>query len=1021
MDRMDEGNNEIDESLYSRQLYVMGHEAQRRMANSNVLISCLNGVGVEVAKNIILAGVKSVSLLDIEPTSYLDLSSQFYLSEQDIGRPRAEACLQKLSDLNQYVPVSVSDGDLNSSLEFLKEYQVVVLIDSPLEQQIQVNSFCRGNGICFISGDARGVFGKVFCDFGDEFLVSDPNGEPAASFMIASVTQDTPGLVTTLEDSRHGLETGDVVEFSDVTGMSELNGQQFTVKVTSPYAFEIGDTAAYSTYERGGYVNQIKQPVTLSFKNLQQALDDPAPFLESDFAKVGRAGILHQAFRALDSFRAETGKLPTPGDLREAERVAAMAVALNEAGPFTVEGLDKESVRKLICQFALGAQGVISPMAAFLGGVMGQEVLKACSGKFSPVKQFFYFDAAEALPDNFLPPEEVTPTGSRYDSQIVVFGKSLQAKVEDLSLFLVGAGAIGCEMLKNWAMMGVATNDGACVHVTDMDRIEKSNLSRQFLFRSGDIGATKSAVSVRAATEMNPSLKTQSYELKVCGETETVFGDDFYDGLAAVCTALDNVDARLYMDQKCLFYQLPMLESGTLGTKGNTQVVVPKVTENYGATRDPPEKSFPVCTLKNFPNQIEHTLQWARDWFEGIFKQNPEDVNSYLTDSEFLNKVNAQQNTKLDTLQRVNEGLVTERPLSLDDCVVWARLRFEEIFSNNIRQLLHNFPLDQVTSTGVPFWSGAKKPPTPLLFDMEDPLHLSFIQAAANIRAKNYGINGSEDQAYFKSILPNVMVPEFTPKSGLKISTDEKEDEQKSQAPVSVADLDAKSEEIIKSLPSPSELAGFRLDPIDFDKDVDLHMHLITATSNLRARNYTIPEADMHKSRLIAGKIIPAIATTTALVTGLVCLEMYKLLQSKPIEAYKNGFVNLALPLFAFSEPQPPATTKGKLKGEDWNWSVWDKIDIAIGNVTLKEFMDYMQDELGLEVSMLSSGVSILYSFFANKKKIAERMKMTMTEVVQSVTKKEIPPSQKYLIFEVICSDLEGDEVEIPYVRFHLR
>ena len=48
---------------------------------------------------------------------------------------------------------------------------------------------------------------------------------------------------------------------------------------------------------------------------------------------------------------------------------------------------------------------------------------------------------------------------------------------------------------------------------------------------------------------------------------------------------------------------------------------MPKLTENYGATRDPPEKSIPVCTLKNFPNQIEHTLQWSRDYFEGAFFQ----------------------------------------------------------------------------------------------------------------------------------------------------------------------------------------------------------------------------------------------------------------------------------------------------------------------------------------------------------------------------------------------------------------
>ena len=65
----------------------------------------------------------------------------------------------------------------------------------------------------------------------------------------------------------------------------------------------------------------------------------------------------------------------------------------------------------------------------------------------------------------------------------------------------------------------------------------------------------------------------------------------------------------MYMDRRCVYYRKPLLESGTLGTKGNVQVVIPHLTESYSSSQDPPEKSIPVCTLKNFPYEIEHTIQ----------------------------------------------------------------------------------------------------------------------------------------------------------------------------------------------------------------------------------------------------------------------------------------------------------------------------------------------------------------------------------------------------------------------------
>lgn len=1009
---------------------------------SSALLFGLSGLGAEVAKNCVLAGISSITLCDPgEPCSY-DLGGNFYLAPAHLGSgvSRADISRAKLAELNQYVGVSVASSvpsltaqHQDEILALIEGHVCVVIVTIPLPQSllIAMNDKCRQVGSSFIYSLTNGVFAKVFCDFGSAFVVADKDGEEPHQSQVETITVDSPATVKVLEDQgRHGLETGDSVTFSRVKGLDGAfdTTKEYEVKSTGPYTFELVgvDLSSCETPGTQGYITQVKKPVTLSFQSYAEALESPKEFMMSDFAKFDRAPLLHLCYKALHAYMEKHGgDLPHPGNVDEANEVLEIAKGLDS------ENIIDEKAERLVKHMASGSRAILSPMCAAMGGIVGQEVLKACSGKFTPINGFLYFDADETLPDDLLPIEEVAPLGtSRYDSQIAVFGKELQDKILNQKKFLVGAGAIGCEMLKNWALMGVGCGDEGHIHITDMDRIEKSNLSRQFLFRSSHINHFKSACAAEAAKEMNPDIKVTAYQEKVGAETEHIFGDDFYDKLSGVCTALDNVEARLYVDQKCLFYRLPMLESGTLGTKGNTQVVVPHLTENYGATRDPPEKSIPVCTLKNFPNQIQHTLQWARDYFAGIFTQNAEDVNAYLSSPDFAKALEGQQNTKMDTLKSIQETLVDERPRSFEDCVVWARLKFEDLFSNQIQQLLHNFPEDQVTSSGAKFWSGSKRCPKPLSFDInakcedaEMRNHFDFIVAVANLRATMYGIKGRTDEEYFVNVLKNVIVPDFTPRDGIKIAANDAEAEKESNE---VEDADAEANAILSNLPKPSELAGFKLNPIEFDKDIDDHMLFVTACSNLRALNYSIPTEDTHRSRAIAGKIIPAIATTTALVTGLVCLELYKIVgtprKELAVDAFKNGFVNLAIPFITLSEPTPPAKTKAVIKGKEWNWTAWDSLDIDKGDLTLSELMEHFKTEYNLEIQMLSQGVSILYSFFANKKKVAERMPMPMSQIITSITKKEFPPNQLFIILELIANDIDTDEeVEIPYVKFRFR
>lgn len=104
------GQSEIDESLYSRQLYVLGHEAMKRMGASNVLIVGLKGLGVEISKNIALAGVKSLTLYDPTPVAIADLSSQFFLRPGDVGKPRDAVTAPRVAELNAYTPVGIHES-----------------------------------------------------------------------------------------------------------------------------------------------------------------------------------------------------------------------------------------------------------------------------------------------------------------------------------------------------------------------------------------------------------------------------------------------------------------------------------------------------------------------------------------------------------------------------------------------------------------------------------------------------------------------------------------------------------------------------------------------------------------------------------------------------------------------------------------------------------------------------------------------------------------------------------------------
>jgi ubiquitin-activating enzyme E1 len=228
---------------------------------------------------------------------------------------------------------------------------------------------------------------------------------------------------------------------------------------------------------------------------------------------------------------------------------------------------------------------------------------------------------------------------------------------------------------------------------------------------------------------------------------------------------------------------------------------------------------------------------------------------------------------------------------------------------------------------------------------------------------------------------------------------------------------------ILVSLPNPVDLAGFQLNPGAFNKDRYNNMRFVPVCSNLRVLNYQIPTADLHCLRSITGRIIPTMATTMTLVAGLLCPEIHKLVgtpeQEMKINDYNNAFVNLAATFVTLNKPLPPVSMVAVVKGKEWVWTVWDSLDMDMGGIILWEFLRYFETEQGLDVPVVSTGVSILFSFTVNKNKLVQRMGIRMSEDVTSVAKQDLPPRQLCLVLEIIANNLEMDaDMELPYVDF---
>ncbi len=1030
---------EIDQNLYSRQIGTFGMEAMGKLVKLEILIYGMRGLGVETAKNIILAGPHRVALLDNTLVSLRDLGSNFYLNESHIGKTRRDvASLNQLKELNPYVHVDVLESD--NILEQLKQFHVVVITEF-LEKNLveKINAVCHENNIGFIYTAAMGLSGFTFVDFGDEHIIKDENGEECKQYMVKIIEREPKGIVVIDENvtGKIALADGDYVVFREVQGMTELNNSApRKIEYISPMSVGIGDVSKFGEYIGGGIMEQVKVPKAHSYKSLVERFNNPYngdkipdPI---DFSKFGRNELLHVGLLALNEFYSKNNSLPDLNNENQASEVVEKAreiynsfIQQNAKWMKNASEFDEKVIRNI----ALYAKSQIVPITAFLGGVVAQEIVKF-TGKYTPIDQWLWFDFFEIL-ENLGNPDR-TPMNTRYDDQVSIFGREMQEKLKNANVFMIGAGALGCEFIKEFALMGVSTGSNSVTTVTDNDNIEISNLNRQFLFRREDVTQSKSKTACRVVKKMNSDFKTADLQALVSPDNEHVFNDEFWQKQTVIINAVDNIKARKYIDSKAVWYTKPLIDSGTLGTKAHVQLIVPHVTSCYNDTQDPVEDSIPMCLLHNFPAMIEHCIQWARDNFNGYFSDVIEDCKKFLKNkTKFYEDIKKEGNitVQLDKLSQIKRLIEIASSNSFERCIDLAVQRYTDNFDHNIRQLIHNFPEDYVNKDGSKFWSGSKRVPHPLTYSpIADETGLGFVASYAIILARGLGIKENTDFNYIREYSSKIKIPEFQPKNKkinlFENNENNNEDSFGKDEEVQLAKL---TEELTLYENKNIRLENFH--PHEFEKDDDSNFHIdfVNFTSNLRARNYRINECDRLKTKMIAGKIIPAIATTTASITGLVALQVYVLLSTNKIEIMRNVFMNLALGLFVLTEPGEKMCIKDKdydpillsaVKAIPPNWTVWDKIEINTP-MTIQQFIDYMNEKYQVEISILTcNNVSLIHTFQPSHK---PRLAMKIEDCFNTYSQKKLTDAVDYLIIEVSGDTADGAAVLMPLIKYKFK
>ena len=1002
------------ENLYSRQIGTYGNDAMKKIMNLKILILGLKGLGIEVAKNIILTGPEKIIIYDPNIVNLKDLGLNYYLNENDINKNRIDySCINSLSKLNPFTNVEILEvTGKNNFYESLDKNKLDVIVETELISQkelISINEYCRKKKIKFIYGANLGLEGFIFSDFGGEHIIYDIDGEDPKRYMIKDIPNEENGKIIIEEEesnNQFNLTEGDYILFKNVKGMVELNDNKprKIEKLEDNIIYINDNTKNYHKYEGNGDIYEYKSTTKMNYISYEDSIKLPFKKTEEkqNFTDL-QENKLHEnklylsiiiilgeyfdKIKNIDNLNEnkditeEISKEIKTKFFQMIEHEKEIGIDYSDYEDNEIQNFEEKKVYDIISYSRYN----IVPICSLIGGYLSQEIIKVI-GKYNPINQWRFFDFYN---NDFIygKIKNKNNLNSKYHDQIMVFGDEIQQKLSNLKIFACGAGAVGCELLKNLAFMGVSTGEEGCVSLSDFDYIEISNLNRQFLFNNENINQSKSKVACETIKKMNKDFKCKDYQLKVCKETENIFCPSFWESQDIIISGVDDNKARMYLNDQCFKYNKILINIGTSGVKARGDIVIPEVTFPLALDMNEREIDIDSCTIKKFPFKIEHCIQWSQNYFHILFQENVKIFNDFiLSEDEFISNLFKEPENviinKFKIIKLISDLLLTddniERSYKIIDIGVYL---FYKLFVKSIEDVFKEHPSNSRIND-VLFWSGARKKPYTLSLNPNDDMMYQFLISFNSIICQCLGIQ-KEEKFFNKNNFNNLLIEKF-----------ERYKLDKEIIKIDNQDINVKLKEI-KNQIIKRKKNFCKLNQIEFEKDGlnNNHLEFIQACSDLRARNYSIKEEDKNKILMIVGKNIAAVPTTTSSIVGYISLQIINLLYTYDTEnVVKNIFINLGLNIMDLLPQQ-------KIEPEEEKISKYPSIEIN-GSKTCEEFLQYFKDNYNLEIFHLEINDKIIY----DKRVLKDPQKI----------KKQVEKTKKKL------ENLYMEQIEISKEKFNL-